>query len=237
MGFYPASRSRFCLSFVVQIAEGGKSMATDSPLDHARGPLLLGTVILAAGSSKRMGTPKMLLPWGGTSVLGHIIRQWQGLHAEQVTVVISSAGLSLSHELDLLGFPQESRIQNPVPERGMFSSIQCAASWSGWSESLTHWVLLLGDQPHLQPATLRQLLDFATQHPSRVCQPMRRSQWRHPVVLPRAVFSQLSLSKVETLREFLLGFERAGFECEDSGLDDDIDTPEDYRKALARATL
>jgi len=35
----------------------------------------VGVVILAAGRSARMGRPKLLLPWGGTSVLGHLLAQ------------------------------------------------------------------------------------------------------------------------------------------------------------------
>jgi CTP:molybdopterin cytidylyltransferase MocA len=178
----------------------------------------------------------MLLPWGGTSVLGHIIQQWQALSAKQVAVVITREGLNLCQELDRLNFPRVNRIQNPAPESGMFESIQCAAGWSGWSESLTHWVIVLGDQPHLQTRMLRQLLDFAAQNSERVCQPTRRSQWRHPVVLPKRLFRQLSSAKAGTLRGFLLGCDRSGYECDDPLLDYDIDTPEDYQRALAMAS-
>ena len=34
----------------------------------------LGVIILGAGASSRMGRPKLLLPWGDTSVIGHLIR-------------------------------------------------------------------------------------------------------------------------------------------------------------------
>src|ERR1035437_2980619 len=47
----------------------------------------VGVVILAAGRSARMGKPKLLLPWGGTSVLGHLIEEWRALHAKQIDVV------------------------------------------------------------------------------------------------------------------------------------------------------
>jgi CTP:molybdopterin cytidylyltransferase MocA len=90
----------------------------------------------------------------------------------------------------------------------------------------------LGDQPHLQLATLRQLSDFAAQNSQMVCQPLRGSRWCHPVLLPKEIFCQLRLSHASTLREFLQSCERAGFACGDPGLDKDIDTPEDYQKAL-----
>jgi CTP:molybdopterin cytidylyltransferase MocA len=179
-----------------------------------------------------MGSPKLLLPWGHTSILGHLIRQCQTLGPAQVSIVIANEAVELRQELDRLGFSPKNRIVNDAPERGMFSSIQCAARWNGWSELITHWVILLGDQPHLEPSTLRQLSNFAAKNWQKVCQPLRGSRWCHPVVLPKATFCQLPSSKANTLREFLAGCERAGFECRDPGLEKDIDTPEDYQKAL-----
>jgi len=179
-----------------------------------------------------MGSPKLLLPWGRTSIIGHLILQCEALNAVQVAIVTASEAVELSRELDRLGFPAGNRILNYAPERGMFGSLQCAAGWRGWDEVLTHWLILLGDQPHLRPATLRQLIDFAAQNPGRVCQPRRGLRWGHPVVLPKAVFSQLRSSRANTLREFLLAYERAGSECGDAGVEKDIDTPEDYQKAL-----
>src|SRR5262245_54859464 len=93
--------------------------------------LSFGVIILAAGASSRMGRPKLLLPWGETSVLAHLIGQWQSLQAEQVAVVCTESDRAIQEELDLLGFPTAERIFNPAPERGMFSSIQSAARWAG----------------------------------------------------------------------------------------------------------
>jgi molybdenum cofactor cytidylyltransferase len=116
----------------------------------------------------------------------------------------------------------------------MFSSIQCAAQWPGWEAALTHWALVLGDQPHLRPQTLRQVLDFSASHPTKVCQPARRGHGRHPVLLPRTVFRQLARSTATTLKEFLVARSREAALCEvdDPGIELDIDRPEDYEKAL-----
>ena len=118
----------------------------------------VAAVILAAGASARMGRPKLLLPWGGTSVLGHLIHQWTELGAGQIAVVVAAGDQTIQRELDRLGFAPEHRIPNPQPERGMFSSIQCAARWTGWHNSATHWSIVLGDQPHLKLETLRALI-------------------------------------------------------------------------------
>src|SRR5258707_4016634 len=101
----------------------------------------LAVVILAAGRSSRMKQPKLLLPWGKTSVLGHQIQTWQTLGARQIAVVCAAGDASIRAELDRLEFPPSCRIPNPGPEAGMFSSIICAAPWDGWKPGLTHCVI------------------------------------------------------------------------------------------------
>jgi len=197
-------------------------------------PLDSGVILLAAGASLRMGQPKLLLPWGGSTVLGHLIGQWKDLRAGQIAAVLATGDQSVSAELDRMNFPGMNRVVNPTPERGMFSSIQCAARWSGWSDELTHWVIVLGDQPHLLRNTLRALLDFARAQSNRVCQPSRRGRPRHPVVVPKPVFAKLKDSRAETLKEFLATLPAGVALCEldDPGLDFDMDTPADYEQAL-----
>lgn len=138
-------------------------------------------------------------------------------------------------ELDRLSFPENDRILNSLPESGMFGSVRCAATWPGWEAGLTHWAIALGDQPQLRLETLEKLLRFAANHPDKVCQPIHAGRLRHPVILPQRHFLQLGGTRAGTLKEFLAGIpgDIAGCEIEDAGLGFDIDTPEDYQRALA----
>jgi molybdenum cofactor cytidylyltransferase len=200
----------------------------------AKRALSFGVVILAAGRSARMGRPKLLLPWGRTSVLGHLIKRWHALGSRQIAVVCAPENQPVQAELDRLGFPAQGRIINPAPEHGMFSSIRCAAQWLGWQEVLTHWAIALGDQPHLQRQTLLRVLDFTAAHPAKACQPARRGHGRHPVLLPKPLFRRIANSTAATLKEFLAARPRQVALCEldDPALDLDIDRPEDYQNAL-----
>jgi len=191
-------------------------------------------VLLAAGASSRMGRPKLLLPWGATSILGHHIHEWTQLGAAQTAVVLAAGNQPLNAELDRLGFAPADRIINPHPERGMFSSIQCAAQWTGWNQTLSHWAIVLGDQPHLRVETLRALIQFASANPGKICQPSFHGRARHPVFLPKAAVGELRQSTAKDLKQFLhqAPCERAWCELEDRGLDLDIDRPEDYARAL-----
>jgi len=198
----------------------------------------LGVVILAAGASSRMGTSKLLLPWEGTTVIGHLLWQWEKLGAAQIGVVLRAQDLALAAELDRLHFPGASRLANPRPEHGMFSSVTCAASWTAWREEISHWAIVLGDQPHLPAEMLQALLVFAAQNPAAICQPSFGGRTGHPVILPRAAFAALKRTGVATLKEFLAQTTcpRLAFPLADPEFLADLDTPEDYQR-LTRSQL
>ncbi len=211
-------------------------MAIGMGADSTAGRFALGVIILGAGASTRMGRPKLLLPWGETSVIGHEISQWQALRAAQIAIVCAHGDGRLAAELDRLGFPAAARIVNPRPERGMFSSVLCAANWDGWQADLTHWAVTLGDQPHLRPETLRALLVFQREHADAICQPTYAGHARHPVLLPRSAWAELRGSTGPTFREFLYhaSGRKAAFPVEDPGLALDLDRPEDYEVAVQK---
>jgi molybdenum cofactor cytidylyltransferase len=200
-------------------------------------PLVLGVVVLAAGRSSRMGRPKLLLPWGTTSVLGHLVARWQALGAKQLAIVCAAADAAMTVELERIGFPARHRINNPAPDRGMFSSIQCAVNWPGWQPDLTHWAIVLGDQPHLRPNTLQAVLNLALAQPLKACQPSWHHQPRHPVLLPKSLFAQCGTAPERDLKAFLATCPRAVCEVDDDGLDLDLDTPEDYERARQLSAL
>jgi molybdenum cofactor cytidylyltransferase len=194
----------------------------------------LGVIILGAGASSRMGRPKLLLPWGDTTIIGHIIWQWREFGAAQIAVVHRTNDAALMTELNRLGFPPPDRIENPQPESGMFSSVLCAARWSGWRKEISSWAIVLGDQPHLRAETLRLLLEQAAQNPDAICQPAFNGHAGHPVILPRAGFDELKHARAETLKDFLKPFAGRCVQCpmNDAGLALDLDRPEDYEKAV-----
>ena len=156
-----------------------------------------GVVLLGSGASSQMGRPKLLLPWGATTIVGH-------------------------------------RTENPQPERGMFTSILCAAHSDGWRKEISTWVVVLGHQLHLRAETLRLLLKQGAQHPAAICQPEFQGRARHPVLLPRLALDELKQSQAQTLNEFLKQTSCQLDKCsiEDSGLSFDLDRPEYFEKAI-----
>jgi CTP:molybdopterin cytidylyltransferase MocA len=176
-----------------------------------------------------------LLPWRGSTVIGHLLAQWRELGAAQITVVLRAGDTALAAELERLQFPTSDRIANPQPERGMFSSVVCAANWTGWRAEICRWAVVLGDQPHLQTETLRGLLEFSAQHPAAICQPALGGRPGHPVVLPAGALAELRYFPAATLKEFLKLTDRPrlAHDVADPGLLADLDTPADYQALLA----
>jgi len=195
-------------------------------------PFAFGVVILAAGASTRMGTCKVLLPWGEKTILTHLLNQWRSSGAAQIAPVIDPSNQPLRTALAHAGFSSADWIENPSPQLGMFSSLQEASRWTGWLSTLTHWIISLGDQPHIETSTLYVLLNAARENPTRICQPALNGETAHPIILPASNFRELAHNDVPDLRTYIRRQEpfRLRVPVEDAGVSGDLDTPEDYRR-------
>jgi molybdenum cofactor cytidylyltransferase len=203
----------------------------------AVGKFQFAVVILGAGRSSRMGQPKLLLPWGDGTILEHLIQRWLCVGASQVAVVVAADNSAVAEVVR--GGGRATCITNPDPDRGMFSSVRCAAAWGDWKSTLTHWAISLGDQPHLQKTTLSELIDAVRSDPQAVWQPSYHGRRRHPVVLPEGAFHDLRQTGVNDLKSFLESslIARKTVDVDDPGLEIDIDTPEDYARAKKLAGI
>jgi len=189
--------------------------------------------LLAAGESRRMGQPKLCLPWGSTTILGHLLAQWREAGADKIVVVHGPGETPVSLELNRLGIPTGQRAATVAMERGMMGSVVTAARLAVQDTTLTHLVIALGDQPQVRTETLRNLLRACQTAPGRIVRVVFQGKPGHPVALPANVLSELSETSSETLRDFLRLKEIPGCDLtvDDSGVLLDVDTPDDYARA------
>jgi molybdenum cofactor cytidylyltransferase len=82
---------------------------------------MISAIILAAGESKRMGQPKMLMPWGKSTVLQTVISTLQTAGVDDILVVTGGA----YHQVDMLIGKSVQTVYNENYAQGeMLSSLQ-----------------------------------------------------------------------------------------------------------------
>jgi molybdenum cofactor cytidylyltransferase len=185
-------------------------------------------LVLGAGGSARLGRPKQLLPYGETTLLGHVVATARACRFDQLLVVVGGAANQVREQVDLSG---TDVVVNEQFGSGCSSSI--AAALGRLDPRCELLVLLLGDQPGVTAATVEALLAGRGEAPLAVC---RYADGRgHPLAFRRELFAELADLHGDKGVWRLLD-RRAG-EAVDVPLAGriprDIDTEQDYAELLA----
>ena len=180
-------------------------------------------LVLAAGGSRRLGRPKQLLPYGDTTLLGHVVATARACAFDQLAVAIGGAADEVRARVDLSG---AEVVVNEAYGEGCSSSI--AAALGAVDPRCDVVVLLLGDQPGVTAETVAALLAGRGGAPLAVC---RYDDGRgHPIAFARSVFGDLAALHGDKGVWRLLD-QRADdvVEVEVAGaIPRDVDTPDDY---------
>jgi len=190
---------------------------------------MIAALILAAGQSKRMGQPKMLLPWGETTVLGQVINTFRAAGVEDLLVITGGA----REQVEALVGDSARTVFNPNFAAGeMLSSIQ--AGLAGLQPETEVVLIGLGDQPQVQERSVRLVVEEQTKSGAALIVPSFQMRRGHPWLVARPYWDQiLRMSPPETPRDFLNrhASEIRYVEINDPGILKDLDTPEDYLKS------
>jgi molybdenum cofactor cytidylyltransferase len=185
-------------------------------------------VILAAGSSSRMGSPKQLLKVQGYSMLDHAIGAALGAGLHRPVVVLGANrdaildGIQLADRCELVFNPEYSLGQASSLVVGVKQIIdRCAAA-----------VFLLSDQPLVTAGLVSELIDRFVEHQPDVLYPVYRKKRGNPVIINSALFPRLLNATGDTGARFLFRDTRLNifaYEVDDSSVTVDIDTPEAFQ--------
>jgi molybdenum cofactor cytidylyltransferase len=119
--------------------------------------MTIGTIILAAGSSSRLGQPKQLLVHERKTLVRRITDMALALQKGPVTVVLGANRHAIADEL--AGLPV-TLIDNPRHEEGLSSSLKMGlAGLFVTQPKLDAVLVLLTDQPHVSLGLLSNLVD------------------------------------------------------------------------------
>ena len=191
---------------------------------------MISALILAAGESKRMGQPKMLLEWGQTTVLGQVISVFQQADIEDITVISGGAR------------EQVEEIARPYGARSIFNTEYASGEMlvslqRGLEVQLPQTratLIALGDQPQIQAGTVRLICEVFLRTGSRLIVPSFQMRRGHPWLVERSLWDELlRMGPGDSAREFLNRFasEIQYVSVETPSILADIDTLEDYQRS------
>lgn len=179
-------------------------------------------VILAGGFSSRAGTFKPALDLAGKSLLARCVEAFHGFCSSVIVVA--------GHEADrvetlVAAYPKVHLVRNAEYASGMFSSVRAGAA----AVRTNRFFLTPGDHPFLREETCRLLLETA----GKIVVPSFSGKAGHPVLLDSSLIPEILAEDAgSTLRDVLSRHERTFVVVDDGGVLFDVDTIDDYRKAV-----
>jgi molybdenum cofactor cytidylyltransferase len=160
---------------------------------------MISAIVLAAGVSKRMGQPKMLMPWGPTTVIGKVLETLQETGVKDIVVVTGGLHDKLASKLD----ENIHYLQNKDFSNGeMLTSVKVGLQNIASDQEAV--LIVLGDQPQIQAETVRKIIERyqATHH--SIIVPSYHMHRGHPWLVAKAHWQEIvQLEMPETLRDFL----------------------------------
>jgi len=180
-----------------------------------------------------MGQPKMLLPWGGSTVLGQVVATFATAGVDELVVVTGGARAQVEGLVDRLSqeFPVRA-VYNPGYADGeMLASIQAGLAALGTGRRAA--LIGLGDQPQVRTDVVRRICASYQASGAQLIIPSFQNHRGHPWLLARPLWGEfLGLPGGTTPRAFLQAHAGAiqYIPVEDDSILRDLDTPEEYAR-------
>ena len=193
---------------------------------------MIWAVVLAAGESRRMGTQKLLLPFGDATVVEAVVRAALGSRVDRAMVVLGADAREVRAKLAPTG---ADFTVNEDHGRGMLSSDQ--AGFAALGEGAEAAVVMLGDQPFLPSAVVDAVIAAYRTSGKGIVIPTFQGRRGHPVLVDMKYRAEvLGLDPSDGLRQLMRAHpgDIHDVDVDDANILRDMDTPEDYRSALPR---
>ncbi len=147
-------------------------------------------LLLAAGRSSRLGSPKQLLPFGRSTLLNYVLLQALNSNLDRVVLILGHQAqrikASLGRESE---HPKLEIIENPNHASGISSSIR--AGLKAVEAEFGQVMILLADMPRVTTRLINHLLN-STAHTPSLLYAVKVTQGRsHPVVIGSHFYNDL----------------------------------------------
>ena len=197
-------------------------------MSDAPSSTLVSAVILAAGTSSRMGSQKQLLRLGSKTLLEHTLDSVQASNIHEIVVVLGSAAESIR---TLIAHEKIKVVVNEAFQEGMGTSLQRGLAALDPQAAAT--LVVLADQPLVKTATINRLIDEYRQHKPQILIPLYRGFRGNPVLLDRSVFPEIAALNGDTGCRAIFGDHLENIRrlaVDDPGILLDADRPADLAK-------
>lgn len=148
----------------------------------------VAAVVLAAGASSRMGSPKPLLPIEGSNYLEHLLAKLSEVGLSPMVVVLGCRADEVRARADT---GDAVLVENSAWREGMLSSIQAAVLGLGEFSRVEALMLLPVDQPRVAVSTMRDVIQAWAGTRAPVVVPTHHGRRGHPVVFDRSTWPAL----------------------------------------------
>jgi len=192
---------------------------------------MLAAVILAAGESRRMKSPKALLPYRGSTFAAHLVQATRHPRVGVTRVVIGANAPAICDKLQVdLSFV----IENPDWRHGQLSSIQAAIRSlpPGETEGL---ILCPVDHPLISADLVARLIDVFDSTGCAIALPSYQGRRGHPTIFRAALYQELLDASLEVgARQVVWAHEEKIIELptDEEGVVLNLNDPQTLQKAL-----
>ncbi|MEH7012409.1 nucleotidyltransferase family protein [Neobacillus niacini] len=187
----------------------------------------IGAIILAAGMSKRMGQPKLLLSLKGKSLFRYPLEQAIRNHLNPICLIGGQHMQAFKMEAaDLLNV---DFIDNPNYEQGMSWSLKLGIEKVKERSDATF--IFLADQPFVPDMVIQSMIEQFHKG-SRIVRPLYQGEFGHPILIDKSLYHEfLTIEGDQGGKEIIKKYksETTILSFDESIWGMDIDTPEDYQ--------
>ena len=190
----------------------------------------IGAIILAAGLSKRMGQPKLLLPIKGKPLFRYPLEQAMRNRMKPICLIAGQHMQAFQTESsDLVNVEY---IYNPGYEKGMSSSLKIGIENIKYRTDAA--IIFLADQPFVPDLVIQSMIE-QFDNDTRIVRPQYQGNSGHPILIDKSLYDEfLNLEGDQGGKEIIKKYKKdtkiLSFDHTFWGMD--IDTPEDYRKGV-----
>ena len=187
-------------------------------------------VILAAGESKRMGYPKMLLPFHDSTMIECVISSIAKSNVDKILVVLGAEKEALTQLAEILHIEY---CLNENFKDGMLSSVQCGIK--NLPPGCKASFVFQGDQPLITFNTIDALIDAYKSSDKGIIIPVYKKKRGHPILIDMKYRSEIDkLSHTKGLRSLSekFSYDVLEVETDESGILRDFDTFDQYTKGI-----